>query len=129
MRRLAQNNIVLPVTVFLIVALSAPALVIHHVHHIKVGEPEGHESATAGPNVDAPATFHETHIVSLLSGDSFNFSTYKNVVPAPHEFIATLAVVPVFSSAVSPSHIVSNHLRTPSRSSRDRCALFCSFLI
>ena len=129
MRKLTQNIIVLPVILFLIVALSAPALVIHHVHHIEESEPSSHDYATTGKTVNVPTTYHETHIVTLLSGDSFNFSARNNVVPSLHTFIATLVVLPVLSRALSPSHITSVHSRTPSRFSRDKCVLFCSFLI
>jgi hypothetical protein len=129
MRKLRQNTIARPVVLFLIVVLSAPALVIHHVHHIEASEPASHDSSTPGQTVNVPATYHETHVVTFLSGDSFNSSTRSDVVPSLHKFIATLAVVPVLSSTLSLSRIASVDIRPLSQLSGDKCVLFCSFLI
>lgn len=125
MHKLTQNTVVF----FLIVALSAPALVIHHVHPIEGSEPAGPDHETSCQTLNAPATYHETHIVTLLSGDSFNSSTRHDVAPLLHKFIATLALVPVLSSTLSLSHIASADIRPLFQRSQDKCVLFCSFLI
>lgn len=125
MRKLTQNIVVL----FLIVALSAPVLVIHHVHQIEASEPAGHGNETSGQTLNAPVSYHETHVVTLLSGDSFNLSTHGDVMPSLHKFIAIVAVVPVLSGTTSLSDIASINIRPLSQLSRDKCVLFCSFLI
>lgn len=129
MRKLTQNSVALPIVLFLIVVLSAPALMIHHVHHIEASEPASHDSSTPGQTVNVPATYHETHVVTFLSGDSFNSSTCSDVVPSLHKFIATLAVVPVLSSTLSLSQIASTNTGPPPQPTGDKCVLFCSFLI
>lgn len=130
MRNLTQKIVAVPLVLFLIVVFSAPMVTIHHVHRIETSEhADRHQSSTGQAVTEVPATYHETHIVTLLSGDSFNSSTRNDVVPPLHQFIATLVVVPVLSNILLPSAIASAQIWTPSQSSGDKCALFCSFLI
>lgn len=129
MRNLAQKIVAVPVVFFLLVVLSAPALTIHHVHQIEAGEPASHDHETSGQTLNAPVSYHETHVVTLLSGDSFNLSTHGDVVPSLHKFIAIVAVVPVLSGTISLSDIAPVNIRPLSQLSGDKCVLFCSFLI
>lgn len=130
MRKLTQNIVIVPIVLFLIGVLSAPMLTIHHVHLVETTEHAEHHQSSAGLAItEVPATYHETHVVTFLSGDSFNASTSINVVPTLHKFIATLAVVPMMSSTLSTSHIASIDIRPLPQLSRDKCVLFCSFLI
>jgi hypothetical protein len=130
MRNLTQNIVAVPLVLFLIVVFSAPMLTVHHVHRIETSEHADHnQSSTGQAATEVPATYHETHVVTFLSGDSFNLSTRGDVVPPLQKFIAIVAVVPVLSSTLSRSHIASIDIRPLSRLSGDKCALFCSFLI
>ena len=74
-------NLVQPlVSGFLVVALVAPAIEIHHDHpiepgHVDANAPQQGGDRTVGPQ---PLTYHEVHVVHLLSGDSFRSSGQAN---------------------------------------------------
>jgi len=130
MCKLTQNIIALPVILFLIVVLSAPALTIHHVHRIEVSEPEDHHDSAQGQGLsDVRATYHEDHVIKLQSDDSFNSSARGDVVPLIHKFIAVVLNIPVITSTSMLSVLSSANIRMPSQPSGDKCVLFCSFLI
>lgn len=130
MRNLTQKIVAAPVVLFLIMALSAPMLTIRHVHRIETSEPvDRHQSATGQAVSEVPATYQEFHVVTFLSGDSFNSSSRSDVVPSLHKFVATLPLVPILSSTHARSDRTLIDIRPLSRLSGDKCALFCSFLI
>lgn len=130
MCNLTRKIIAAPVVLFLIVVLSAPILTIHHVHRIETSEhADHHESSTGQAVTEVPTTYHETHILTLRSGDDFNSSTGNEVGPPLHKFIGTFSVVPVPSTIFSISSVTPANFRHHFQSARDKCVLICSFLI
>ena len=130
MRKVTRKIIAVPVVLFLIAVLAAPMLTIHHVHRIETSEHADHISAEGSQGVTGvPQTYHETHFVTLLSGDSFNSSTRSNGMQSLHDLIATLPVFRISSSTPSLSLIASADIRPLSQLSGDKCVLFRSLLI
>ena len=130
MRNLTRTIAAPPVVLFLIMVLSAPTVTIHHVHRIAANEHADHHLPSAGQAItDVPATYHETHVVTFLSGDSFNSSTRTDIVPSLHKFIAELTVAPAPSGTLSLARLAPVDIRPLSLLSGDKCVLFCSFLI
>ncbi len=134
MRKLRSNILFIPFSVFLAVVLSGLTLPIHHVHAIEhkqpLGETQRHGHEEAEPHQTSPSTYHEIHFVKLLSEDSFNASSPTDGISSIAHF--NIAIVPstIDFSAPTISSIQSSPFQGAEKiPARDRCVLFCSFLI
>lgn len=129
MRKLTQNIVALPVGLFFVVVLIAPELVIHHTHQIEAHADADHNGPLPGATVDVPVTYHETHVVSFLSGESFDSSPRSEIGPSHQEVIGFLATASMVSCPHPLAPIALFDIRPLSQHSGDTCALFCNFLI
>jgi hypothetical protein len=126
MSKLTRNSVVL----FLILVLSAPALTVRHVHRIEAGGPAGHQHTLPGQALtEVPATYHETHIITLLSGDSFSPSVLGDIVLPIQKFIAAILHLPTLQGTSTRTVVAATDMGPHSQPSGDKCVLFCSFLI
>lgn len=117
----------------LLLSLSGITIAVHHDHPIETSSPkqtQRPDGKQASENQQCkPSTYHEVHFLKLGSDDEFTISP-------PAERAASLtvcSVIPVaafdsFSALQSAAFIHTSEKETP-LCSRDRCALFCSFLI
>jgi hypothetical protein len=115
---------------FLLLAISGLTIAIHH-EHLVVGmlTEHGHEHHDGIAVRNTPSTYHEIHFVKLLSGDSFSGSQkieYKNSPTKLFVVYSNLFELPKIQHSTSFAPI---DIKETSPPSRDKCVLFCSFLI
>lgn len=118
---------------FLMIAVSGTTIVIHHDHPIA---PVGAENAdhtddesANGHQSTKGATYHEIHLLKLVTGDRFNttppFQSPTSFAPflVFHDTSSSSCSIPRFSaSTISNGH-------TARMASRERCTLFCTLLV
>lgn len=134
MRSLRSNIFFLPICLFLLMVLSGLSIQIHHVHPLEPAQPrdttQSHGHDENEPHQENPSTYHEVHYVKLLSDDSFNTSSRAGGISALVHFIVT--IVPTIGEVSNPIASSSVSLLTQQHASlpaREKCALFCSYLI
>ena len=134
MRKLRNNILFIPFSLFLSVVLSGLTVAVHHTHPIEYkqrsSETDSHNHDQAKLNRTGPSTYHEVHFVKLLSDDSFNTSSRTEGISSIAHFIVAILPrtikfsTPIISSIQSPQYQSSDAFPA-----RDKCVLFCSFLI
>src|SRR5713226_7428779 len=100
MSRLLKNIARCSVTGFLLLAVSGFTIAVHHEHSMgntdaqhEHGQPDGVVLKTT------PHTYHEVHIVKLLSGDSFNGSQKIDLKTSLAKLFTVRLDSPEFSAA------------------------------
>lgn len=130
MHRIIKNIAHCVVVGFLLIAISGVSISIHHEHAIGQLSAEHEHGQHEGLGVSAASsTYHEIHVLTLLSNDSFNGSS-KAEFKTP---FAKLLDVPLDLLEVSPIHHSTSlaylDIKETGPPSVDKCVLFCSFLI
>lgn len=130
MRKFLKNIARYLVTGFLLIAVSGFTITIHHEHSIG-------NSAARNENVQrdglvlktTPQTYHEVHIVKLLSGDRFNGSQKIVLKISPLKLFTVQLESPQFSSDYHFTSVSTTDIKGTGPPSVDKCVLFCSFLL
>ena len=118
------------ITGFLLVALSGFTVVVHHEHSIGDASANREHDPTDGLVVKTkPQTYHEVHIVKLLSGDSFSGSQTIDLNTSVVKFFELHLDSPHFPPYPHSTSLTHTEIRETGPPSVDRCILFCSFLI
>lgn len=134
MRKLRNSLLFVPFSLFLVIVLSGLTLPVHHVHPIElkqpIGESQRHSHDEAKPHQTGPSTYHEVHFVKLLSDDSFDASSRTDGISSFAHFIVAILPSTFELSTPTISPLQSPQFQRAERiPARDRCVLFCSFLI
>ncbi len=134
MRRLRNTILFIPFSLFLAVIVSGLTLPVHHIHLIEYKQPLGkahsHNHHEAEANQTNPSTYHEIHFVKLLSDDSFNASSHTDGISPIGHFMAAISPSTIeFPTPIISSHQSPQFQRAERIPARDKCVLFCSFLI
>ncbi|GEM_PF-4775185 len=117
-------------TGFLLIAISGLTIAIHHEHAIGDASTKHEHSQPDGLVLKTtPQTYHEVHIVRLLSGDCFNGSQKIDLKTSLVKLFAVQLESPEFSSAHHSTSLANIDVRETGPPSVDKCVLFCSFLI
>ena len=125
-----KNIVKWSVTGFLLIAISGLTIAIHHEHALGNDLAEREHGPSDGLVVKTtPHTYHEVHILKLFSGDSFNGCPKMEF----KQCLTKLFVGQLEPSALSSIHqsttIAGIDIKETGPPSRDKCVLFCRFLI
>ena len=130
MSRIIKNIIRCVVVGFLLLAISGLTITIHHEHQIgDILAEHGHSHTDEHAVKTSASTYHEIHLVKLVSGDSFDGSQ-KIDFKSP--------LVKIFAVPLDPLELAHSYHPTSSSNldisntgppSVDRYVLICSFLI
>lgn len=134
MRKLRNSILFIPFSLFLAIVLLGLTLPVHHVHLIEYKQPndetQNHGHDEAEPHQTGRSTYHEVHFVKLLSDDSFNASSRTDGISSIAHFIVVIVPSTIEFSTPTISSIQSPQFQRAHRLvARDKCVLFCSFLI
>ncbi|MEW5800446.1 MAG: hypothetical protein AB1728_15735 [Bacteroidota bacterium] len=134
MQRFLKNIVRYSVTGFLLIAVSGFTFVVQHEHPINAATKERtehpHSEEADEHQQNTPSTYHEIHFVKFSSGDQFNTSPPTDIRFS--SFVTLFVIQPDLFDSFSNLHSTSliNAANWETRPpSRDKCALFCSFLI
>lgn len=130
MRKSLRNIARRIVVGFLLLAISGVTISIHHEHAIKELLTEHEHGHHEGLGVNtAPSTYHEIHVVTFRSADSF-YGSGKG------EFdISLVKLLSIPSDHIEVSLVRRStsftffDVRDTAPPSMDKCVLFCRFLI
>ncbi|MBI1805198.1 MAG: hypothetical protein HY033_13775 [Ignavibacteriae bacterium] len=130
MSRLLKNIARCSVTGFLLLAVSGLTIAVHHEHSIGSTAAQHEHSQPNGVVLKTtPQTYHELHLIKLLSGDSFNGSQKIDFKTSLVKLFAVQLDSPEFSSVHHSTSLASTDIKETGPPSVDKCVLFCSFLI
>src|SRR6266853_1781736 len=125
MSRLLKHFATCLVTGFLLLAVSGLTIAVHHEHAMgntaaqhELSQPNGIVLKTT------PRTYHEVHIVKLLSGDSFNGSQKIDLKTSFAKLFTVQLDSPEFSAAHLSSSLANIDIKETGPPSVDRCVLF-----
>lgn len=117
-------------TGFLLFALSGFTVVVHHEHSMgNVLAEHEHGQSDGIVLKTTPQTYHEVHIVKLVSGDCFNGSQRLEFKDFPIKLSALQLDSLEFSSVHHLAPLANIDIKETGPPSVDQCILFCSFLI
>ncbi len=131
MSRYLKNIFRCSVTGFLLLALSGFTVAVHHEHSMGNASIEHKHNQPDGLVLKpTPQTYHEVHIVKLLSGDYFNGSQKLEIKDPPKMFFVLQLDSPdLFSVHPHLTSLPNIDIKETGPPSVDKCVLFCSFLI
>ena len=127
---LLKNIIRYLVTGFLLFAISGLTITVHHEHSIgNTGAQHEHRQPGGLVFKTTPKTYHEGHLIKLLSGDSFSGSQKLECKNSPIKLLTLQLDLRERSSKHHSTSLANIDIRDTGPPSRDRCVLFCSFLV
>lgn len=130
MRKSIRNIAQRIVVGFLLIATSGITISIHHEHAIGELLYEHEHGQLEGLGVNpAPSTYHEIHVLTFLSADSFNSSGQVEFKTSFTKLIAIPLDRIEFSPVRQSTSLTQLDIKETGPPSVDKCVLFCSFLI
>lgn len=117
---------------FLLLAVSGLTVAIHHVHNIADANAvngSGHSRYDGIVIKSTPSTYHEVHVLTFLSGDSFTGSSKIDIKTSLVKLFTESLNFPELLRVQHTTSLATTEKKDGSPLSVDKCALLCSFLI